>query len=108
VQSTLGVVFPAGDTAKLGHVVLWNTVGQYKIGKFLWPEIESNATFYHGGINDGRVQNFITPGLMVSKFKIERDPRNRLALIVGGGMQFATTHFTTYNHGLIFTTRMLF
>ncbi len=108
VQSAFGVLFPAGDTAKLGHVVLWNTVGQYKIGKFFWPEIESNATFYHGGVNDGRVQNFVTPGLMVSKFKVERDPRNRLALIFGGGMQIATTHFHTYNHGLIFTTRMLF
>jgi len=83
-------------------------VGQYRVGKFFWPEIENNATFYHGGANDGRVQNFVTPGLMVSKFKLEHDPLNRLALVFGGGMQIATTHFHTYNHGLIFTTRMLF
>lgn len=108
VQSTLGAILPAGDTAKLGRVAVWNTVGQYRVGKFFWPEIENNATFYHGGANDGRVQNFVTPGLMVSKFKLEHDPLNRLALVFGGGMQIATTHFHTYNHGLIFTTRMLF
>jgi hypothetical protein len=108
VQSTIGVTLPTGDTAKIGRVAVWNTVGQYHISKFLWPEIESNATFYHGGAHDGMVQNFITPGLMVSKFKLEGDPRNRLALVFGGGMQIATTHFTTYNHGLVLTARMLF
>jgi outer membrane putative beta-barrel porin/alpha-amylase len=108
VQSTLGAILPADDTTKLGRVVVWNTVAQYRIGKLFWPEIESNATFYHGGANDGHVQNFVTPGLMVSKFKLERDPRNRLALIFGGGMQIAATQFHTYNHGLVLTARMLF
>lgn len=108
VQSTLGAVLPAGDTTKLGRVVVWNTVTQYHASKFLWPEIESNATFYHGGSNDGRRQNFITPGLMVSKFKLQSDPRSRLALVFGGGMQIATTQFHTYNHGLVLSARMLF
>ncbi len=108
VQSTLGAVLPAGDTSKLGRPVVWNAVGQYHISKFFWPEIENNATFYHGGLNDGRVQNFVTPGVMLSKFKLERDPRNRLALVVGGGMQIATSQFHTYNHGLVLTARMLF
>ncbi|MFZ1007747.1 MAG: hypothetical protein WAN65_12975 [Candidatus Sulfotelmatobacter sp.] len=93
---------------KLDRVVVWNTVGQYRVGKWFWPEIESNATFYHGGANDGRVQNFVTPGLMLSKFKLEHDERNRLALIFGGGMQIAATQFHTYNHGLVLTTRLLF
>ena len=108
VQSTVGAVLPAGDTAKLGRVVVWNAVAQYRVGKLFWPEIENNATFYHGGANDGRVQNFVTPGLMISKFKVERDPRNRLALVVGGGMQIATSQFHAYNHGLVLTARMLF
>ncbi|MGO9086541.1 MAG: transporter [Candidatus Sulfotelmatobacter sp.] len=108
VQSTVGVILPAGDTAKLGRVVVWNTVAQYRIGKLFWPEIESNATFYHGGANDGRAQDFLTPGLMISKFKLERDPRNRLALVFGGGMQIAVTQFHTYNHGLVLSARMLF
>ncbi len=108
VQSTLGAVLPAGDTAKLGRVVVWNAVTQYHLAKLFWPEIENNATFYHGGSNDGRTQNFVTPGLMVSKIKLEHDPRNRLALVFGAGMQIATTHFHTYNHGLVLSTRMLF
>ncbi len=108
VQSTLGAVLPTGDTAKLGRPVVWNVVGQYHIGKFFWPEIENNATFYHGGANDSRVQNFVTPGLMLSKFKLERDPRNRLAVILGGGMQIATSQFHAFNHGLVLTARMLF
>jgi hypothetical protein len=45
VQSTLGAILPAADTTKLGRVVVWNTVAQYRIGKLFWPEIESNATF---------------------------------------------------------------
>lgn len=108
VQSSIGAILPTGYTAKLGRVVAWNTVTQYHIGKFFWPEIESNATFYHGGANDGRVQNFVTPGLMLSKFKLEHDPRNRLALVVGGGMQIATSQFHTYNHGLVLSSRLLF
>jgi len=108
VQSTLGVVLPAGATAKLGRVVVWNSVGQYHVGKWFWPEIESNATFYDGGVNHGRVQNFVTPGLMICKFKLERDPRSLLALVFGAGMQIATTQFHTYNHGLVVTARMLF
>jgi hypothetical protein len=108
VQSTLGAILPADDTLKLGRPVVWNAVAQYRIGKIFWPELENNASFYHGGPNDGRVQNFVTPGLMLSKFKLRRDLRDRLALVVGGGMQIATTHFHTYNHGLVLTARMLF
>lgn len=108
VQTTVGAILPAGDTSKLGRVVVWNAVGQYRVWKWFWPEIENNATFYHGGTNDGRLQNFVTPGLMVSKFKLERDARNRLAVVFGGGMQIATSQFHTYNHGLVITTRMLF
>jgi hypothetical protein len=108
VQSSLGATLPAGDTAKLGRPVLWNTAAQYHVGKYFWPEIESNATFYHGGSNDGRVQNFVTPGLVVSMFKLERDPRNRFALIFACGMQFATTQFHTYNHVLVLSTRVVF
>jgi len=108
VQSTLGAVLPAGDTSKLGRPVLWNAVGQYHIRRFFWPEIENNATFYPGGPNDGRVQNFVTPGLMLGKSKLEHDPRNRLALVIGGGMQIATPQFHTDNQGPVLTARMLF
>ena len=108
VQSTLGASLPTGQTAKLGRAILWNTVAQYHVGKFFWPELEDNATFFHGGANDGRLQNFVAPGLMLSKFKLERNPGNPLAMVFGGGMQIATSQFHTYNHGLVLTARMLF
>ncbi len=108
VQSTLGAILPGNYTTKLGRVVVWNSVAQYHLTRYLWPEVESNANYYHGGANNGRMQDFVTPGLMVSKIKLERDPRNRLALVFGGGMQIATTHFHTYNHAVVLTTRMLF
>ena len=108
MQSTVGATLPAGQTAKLGRGVVWNTAAQYHIGKFFWPEIENNATFLHGGANDGRLQNFVTPGLMLSKFKLERDPRSPIAMVFGGGMQIATSQFHTYNHGLVLTARLLF
>ena len=53
VQSSLGATLPVADTLKLGRVVEWNTVAQYHLGKYLWPEIEDNASFYHAGPNDG-------------------------------------------------------
>jgi hypothetical protein len=108
VQSTLGATFPTQDTVKLGKVLVWNTVAQYHISKLFWPEVENNASFYFGGKNDGLMQNFVTPGLMVSKFKLGREAHSRLALIFGGGVQIATSQFHTYNHALVFTVRTLF
>lgn len=108
VQSSLGGTLPTGDTAKQGRTVIWNTAAQYHIGKLFWPEVEDNASFFYGGPRNGLMQNFVTPGLVVSKFKLEKDPQNRLAAMFGGGMQIATSGFHTYNHGLVLTARMLF
>jgi hypothetical protein len=108
VQSSLGATLPVADTLKLGRVVAWNTVAQYHVGKFFWPEIEDNSFFYHAGPNDGRVQNFVTPGLIFSKVKFQRDSLYSNALVFGGGMQIATTQFHTYNHALVLTVRTLF
>jgi Putative MetA-pathway of phenol degradation len=108
VQSSLGVTFPTGDTAKQGRTMVWNTAAQYHIGKLFWPEVEDNASFFLGGPRNGLMQNFLTPGLVVSKFKLEKDPQNRLAVMFGGGMQIATSGFHTFNHGLVLTARMLF
>jgi hypothetical protein len=108
VQTTLGAVLPASNTTQLGRPIVWNSVGQYHLYKWFWPEIESNATFYHGGPSDGRPQNFVTPGLMLSKFKLRQESRSRPAFVFGGGMQVATTRFHSYNHGLAVTSRLLF
>jgi len=108
VQSSLAVTLPTGHTAKTGRPVAWNAVAQFKATSLLWPELEFNSTFYHGGPNDGKEQVFITPGLMISKIKFNPEANNRLAFIFGGGIQIATSQFRTYDHSLVATGRISF
>ena len=109
VISSVGATLPTGDTKTLGRPVAWNTTAQYKIHKFIWPEIEDNATFFHGGKNDGKMQNFVTPGITFSKFKFHpQDAARRPAIAFGGGEQIATSGLHTYNHNLVFTARFIF
>jgi hypothetical protein len=109
IQSTIAGTLPTGDTNKLGRPIAWNTTAQYHLGRYLWPELESNATYYHGGPNDGKTQNFLTPGVIFSKFKLRpHDEKSRLGIGVGAGEQIATSKFHTYNHGLVFTGRLVF
>lgn len=108
VITSLGAILPTADSATLGRTMSWNVVGQYRIHKRFWPEIENNATFFHGGQNDGRVQNFVSPGVVVSPLKLTSDPRSRLGFIFGIGEQIATTHFHLYNHALILDARFVF
>jgi hypothetical protein len=111
VQTTLGATLPTGTPASTtsGKPIVWNTVAQYKAGKIFWPELESNATFYKGGTNDGKMQEFITPGLIIGKCGLHPgDKKSRPGLAFGGGMQIATSHFHSYNHSLILTARWIF
>jgi hypothetical protein len=108
VQSSLSAALPTGHTTRLGRPVGWNSVLQYKVGKVFWPEIENNATYFHGGPHVGKTQDFVTPGLMVSKIKLLHSAGNRLSLTFGAGEQIAVSHYHGYNHGLIFTTRLAF
>ena len=108
VQSSVGETLPTGYTAKLGRPLAWNSVAQYKLGKFFWPEVENNATYFHGGPHAGKTQDFVTPGLILSKFKLEHDASNRLSLTFGAGEQIAVSQYHSYNHGLVFTSRLAF
>ncbi len=109
VISCAGGGFPTGDATKLGRTVAWNTTAEYKVGKYFWPQVESNATYFFGGKNDGKMQNFLTPGMTVSKFKFHPEvPSSRPAIAFGLGEQIATSHFHTYNHNLVLTARLLF
>lgn len=111
VQTTLGATLPTGTPASTtaGKPVAWNTVAQYKVGKLFWPELESNMTIYKGGTNDGKTQEFITPGIIIGKCGLHpSDPKSRPGLAFGGGMQIAASHFHTSNHSLILTARWIF
>jgi hypothetical protein len=104
VQSTLGVNLPAGDTAKLGRQVLWNTAFQYQAAWKLWPELEANSTFYTTGKYAGETQLFLTPGLGFGRAHLA----GRFRVSSAVGVQIAATHFQTYNHRWMFSTRVSF
>lgn len=108
VMTSIGATLPTADSAILGRPVLWNVVGQYRIRKIFWPEIENNATFFHGGPNDGRVQNFVSPGIVIGPLKLTSEPKSRLGFIFGIGEQIATTRFHAYNHALMLDARFVF
>jgi hypothetical protein len=109
VISCLGGTLPTEETNKVGRSIAWNTTAQYHISKYLWPELESNATWFFAGKNGGKKQNFITPGIVFSKFKLRPDDADsRIGVAFGAGMQIATSQFHTYNHELAFTTRFVF
>ncbi len=108
VQTTIGAVLPVHDTATLGRAIAWNIAGQAHLVRYFWPQVEFNSTYFRGGPNDGKVQTFATPGMLVArKFGGVEQP-SRLALCVGAGEQIATSTFHTYNHQIIVTTRLLF
>ena len=109
VISCLGGTLPTQETNKVGRSIAWNTAAQYHLSKYVWPELESNSTWFFAGKNDGKKQNFLTPGAVFSKFKLHpSDERSRAGVAFGGGMQIATSHFHTYNHSLVFTSPLYF
>ncbi|GGH08002.1 hypothetical protein [Silvibacterium dinghuense] len=103
IQSTIGTTLPVANGEKIGRPVLWNNALQWKANPHWWPEVEFNSTWYHAGDNDGKMQNFVTPGI-VGRFPLH----HRIGLTMGAGMQIATSSFHSYDHGLVFTARMPF
>lgn len=104
LQGTFGIGFPTGDTNKVGRTYAWNNTFQYRLFRKIWPEVELNSTFFQDGPNDGKKQNFATPGLVLGRFHVWK----RIGFTVGGGYQIATTQFHTTNHNAIFSVRMPF
>jgi hypothetical protein len=114
--TTAGGSLPVSNTKGLGHTITWNNTLQYHVakkgmGRFFWPEIESNDIFYKGGSNDGKVVSYVTPGLVIGRIllvhKADGTP-GRLGLTFGAGEQISVTHFNTYNHETILTMRIPF
>ena len=104
LQGTFGVGLPTADTNLLGRNYAWNNTFQYRVLRKFWPEVELNSTFFQDGKNDGQRQNFVTPGLVMGRFRLW----GRVGFTVGGGYQIATTHFHTSNHNAILSIRFPF
>lgn len=107
--TNLGATLPTGNTKTIGRTLATNTVFQYHVGKYLWPELEVNTTRWYGSARDGKIQTFLTPGIVVGKYAFHpHDPTARSGLVAGFGFQTAATHFHAYNHNLVFTGRYVF
>ena len=104
LQGTFGVGLPTADTSTLGRTIAWNNTFQYRVFRKFWPEVELNSTFFQDGKNDGQKQDFVTPGLVMGRFRLV----GRVGFTVGGGYQIATTRFHTTNHNAILSIRFPF
>jgi hypothetical protein len=109
--TSAGGALPVTNAVKLGRSIAWNNAIQYRVGRYLWLENEFNSTFYKGGKNDGKEQTFAAPGIIFSRLPLRpghAGASERLVLTLGAGEQIALTHFNTYNHALLFTSRLRF
>ena len=115
--TTAGGSLPVSNAKGVGHVISWNSVLQYHgakrgMGRFFWPEIESNDSFYEGAANDGKTVSYVTPGVVIGRIPLLPHSMTaagkRLGLTLGVGEQIALTHFNTYNHETILTARIPF
>jgi hypothetical protein len=104
VQSTVGIAFPNGGTERLGWPLAWNTAFQYHISRFLWPEFETNYTWFAKGERVGESQLFLLPGIVFGRFPIH----DRVGATFGAGFQVAVTHVPAYNHAVVVSGRIPF
>ena len=107
VISSLGGSMPTGKIAAQGRSIAWNAVIQTHATKHIWFEVENNATFYHSGSHDGKMQNFVTPAAFYVVRSKDWKPAHPF-MIFDAGMQVATSGFHTCNHNLIAEMRILF
>jgi len=107
VISSIGGTLPTSKTDTQGRSIAWTALAQAHATRHVWFEVENNATYYIGGIRDGKMQNFITP----AAFYVVRPKEWKAThpyFIIDVGMQIATSSFHTYNHNLISETRIIF
>ena len=116
LTTTAGGSLPITNSKGLGHTIAWNNVAQYRLahdglGRFFWPEIELNSSFFKGGASDGKVTTYVTPGMIIGRIPLNHDASGkpgRLGLTFGAGEEIAVTSFHANNHLLVFTARMPF
>ncbi len=105
IQSTVAAALPDGGMNRLGSPLLWNTTFQYHIEQFfLWPEVETNYTWWPNGERVGKSQLFLTPGVILGRFPVWK----RLRFVIGAGYQVAVTKNPLFNNGVVLSVRTPF
>lgn len=109
IMSSLGGGLPTSKAETSGRTIHWNTVAQYHVKKYFWPELELNSTSYLGGTRDGKTQMFLTPGIIFGKFALRPESaKSRMGMVAGVAFQTAVTSFHTYNHAGVVSVRFAF
>jgi hypothetical protein len=70
VTSTFGAILPVDQTPFIGRQLVWNSVAQYRVWSKIWPEAEVNHTYFSQGPSDDKTEVFLTPGIVVGRFRI--------------------------------------
>lgn len=109
LQATISEQFPTGGVGSLqrsfGHPVLANLAAQFHLWDVLWPEVEFNTTWWPDGAKGGKVQLFLTPGIIFGRFTIQ----DRVRLILGAGYQVAVSPAEpAYRNNVLLTLRTTF
>jgi hypothetical protein len=109
IQATVSEQFPTGGVGSagrnFGNPVLINVAAQFHVWDFLWPELEANTTWWPDGTREGKVQLFLTPGIIFGRFTIQ----DRVRLILGAGYQVAVSPAEpSYRNNVILTLRTTF
>jgi hypothetical protein len=106
IQSTVGYSIP--DTGYVqngsGMSLAFNTTFQYRVVKYLWPEVEFNYTWWASGEHEGLNQLLVTPGLVVGRLPIY----GRVGATIGLGCQMAVTDHALLEHNFILSMRIPF
>lgn len=105
-QSTIGTSVPdnGGDRTGSGTPFLFNAAFQYRVLKYIWPEVETNFTAWPNGKHEGLNQLFITPGVIIGRIPIA----GRVGLTIGAGCQVAVTNEPLYHRNIVITARLPF
>jgi len=105
---SVGATIPSdAGLATIGRPVAVNTAFEMHVKPILWGQMETNSTFYEGGTHDGMKQNFITPGVFLVPLR-PWNAKSKSYVLLGVGMQFATTHYHSTDHNLIVDTKIYF
>jgi len=108
VLSTIGTTIPAASSlATLGRPVAFNTAFEMHVTPKLWAQVESDSTFFYGGTHDGKKQSYVTPGLFLAPMR-PWDAQSKSYLLLGVGMQIATTQYHASDHNLVIDTKIYF
>lgn len=107
VMSEIGGILPTEKIAQQGRGIESDVTAQVHPSALIWLDVEDNALFNYAGPFDGKTQNFLTPAAFYLIRRKEWKPQDP-TVVVGGGMQIATSSFHFYNHNLISEIRILF